>query len=852
VKPLRSTPSRRLFAVDRSSLDRLKSLRIAIGRRRISLGSIDLKPYLFPLIGVGAVVWVFFQFPGSIFYNRYFESYTIFDPGWSLRNNLSGWSDNFHLGYENFQELAYPCLLNALLIPIHALFGTEATSKIYPASIQAGCFLAFYVYTRRSFASLPRIGAAIVALFFATNPIASSPIHEGYSGMLIDYALLPIGLLAIDAAASRRAPHFLIGLPILFLLTGMYKIPEVAIDLGVFAALRWKTLRALFRAAPLAVVGFCSALAINLYWALPMLASVKIHATLPVQSDTAGEIAVTTQYASLTNVLMMKVFGVFGAATQTCSGCGWFNGAAYSIPTLIIVSAALAGLILRRRWSMLAVAAIAMAFSTGYRYQDEILGIPYQLVMQLPTFNIFRSASIGSFALVFAYADGLAAFLSWAEMRRPQLRLRTYAAGLACTILTGWPYLSGGLIEYQKAPDRTTAFFVRLPDQYPEIAKRFRSIPVDGPTLLMPNAPFADYGWGGKVNDFLPAYLARPTIAQFYWRQPSSSVQALLDSATAKFAKPIDRAAAMSVMRVQNVLIHDDVVGSAPVRRTAFGRTSYAHAGFAIVEPYQPPIARAEVSQSPVRLLNSLSEPNLVAFGDVITTTAVANVRQTFPCPLDGVIGRSDFPYDAASTPRQAIRRYEYDREYGCGRRIRFTVFTVGRARGSIELLSARNVPLRTLPSRRTALGATTIFSTSTVVRHGQHFAFVKEGRGDVVGETIGPDDANVTARPVPVSLAAGDLFASIPLALGDRVFAFNESSDPTWVAVDPAKPLTPLPKVVVNGYANGWLVGGRASIMLINGSQLLLDVGFAFATAAAAIALIIFTRLRRSAMGAP
>ena len=70
-------------------------------------------------------------------------------------------------------------------------------------------------------------------------------------------------------------------------------------------------------------------------------------------------------------------------------------------------------------------------------------------------------------------------------------------------------------------PPHFPNFVTSIPAYYAALRQRAALLPNDTPTLLLPNMPLASHAWGAYGNDFLPPYLAKPTLAVNYLPQPS-------------------------------------------------------------------------------------------------------------------------------------------------------------------------------------------------------------------------------------------------------------------------------------------------------------------------------------------
>lgn len=675
---------------------------------------------LLTCLAAAAAVWAFFSHPGAIFYNRYFEAPMIFSPGFTTASYFQGWSTAQHLGYATLTEPVYLSVVTFVIWLIHLPAGTAWTSEIYPALVQLWIFGSFLVFIRKKRPGAGYAVAVLSAFFFAVNPITAAAIHEGYSGMLVDYGLFPWTLLLVDYAERRNLPILLAALPLIYTATSMFKFPEVAINLAALAALRWNAIVRLYRAAPVAAVWTLVAFFANAYWAAPVALNAFTHRSFPIQADTASEIAVTTHYSTLSNVVLGRVFGIFESDAGLCSTCGYYEGAWFNLGMLLIVVAAFTGLIRRKRWGYLGVAIAAIIFATGYHYQDNLIGVPYQILMGLPLEGVFRAANVFSFILFFCYAAGLADFLTTVRAGRA-----TYIAALAAVVLAGLPAITGSLLEHGKPPAAT--FFVRVPNSYAGAREALDRENPRGVTLLLPNQSFAAYRWGASVQDFLPAYLRRPTISSWYWPQPSPLVQRVLDAATSAHPGSARFAALLRAMRVGAVFIHNDVEQTAPLKPRRYGRVIYRRGNVAVVIPPQSPLPAAEWASAPLTARTTVGAAVLAGrTGDAV------------------LLQRGH----GAPRPRPAVAQH-------------------------LDL----------------ALGAA---------------AWLRA-----------PADA--------------------------KAFVLHESDDPSWVLFERSGArLTALPHVAADGYANGWVVPGGASLLLVNLAQLAFLLGLAVAIAAAAGTIVV------------
>jgi hypothetical protein len=747
-----------------------------------------------------AVIWPFFQYPGTMFYNRYSEAWLFLNPQWLLASYFGGWSYYQHLGYPTLTETVYLSVQTLVVTGIHAIAGTAVTSKIYPALIQLWLLFSFLFFARKKFPQLSYGIALLAALFFTVNPITAAAIHEGYSGMLVDYGLFPWTLLLVDYAVERNTPALLAVIPLLYTLTSMFKFPEVAINLAALLVFRGRAVFALLRtsrsAIGLLVVAFC----LNFYWVLPIAFNAATHRSLPIQADTQSEIAVTTHYSSLSSVVLGRVFGIFGSDAHLCSGCSYYLGAYFNIAMLAIVVTAIIGLVRGRRWTYLGVLAACIILATGYHYQDEVIGIPYQILMGLPTMQIFRAANIFSLMAFFCYAAGLLHFFA---LLRDAPATRWYAAAALCAVaVAGLPLFTGSILEHGKPPAAT--FFVRIPAAYAQ-AKHALPQHSDGVTLLVPNQRFAAYRWGAAVQDFLPPYIGRPSIANWYWPQPSADTQRVLDEVTGPQTPVWNIAGALRSMRVDSVLVHNDVIG-AHADPARYGSLTFSQGGVSVVTP---PLQIAPMFESASTVLRAPpdSAASIAGWTGAVTATS--------PQPS----GCGDLPSGLAPAKvSRGVATFTY--ALRCNRPMRIVLLAAPSARAPGIFIRARHRK-NTLTVHRTAAGwettarlpqrGTVVVSSTSV--HGMLFA--------------------LPGQPLPNGGSALDLrlalgaWTSLRVPADARVIVVSQSSDPSWQIVAWTGGRAHFArKFVANGYANGWVVPRGATIWLLNLAQIAFLLG--------------------------
>jgi hypothetical protein len=790
--------------------------------------------------GCAAVSWMFFQHFGSVFYNRYFEAATIFDPTFTTSCAFQGWSTCSGTGYQTFTSILYVSFVALLMIAAHAVIGTAALSHVYPAAIQIGAFLSMYFYLRKRIPDAGTFANLFAALFYTENPLAAGMIHEGYSATLIDYALLPVSLLLIERAYEARRSHLVLLVPLLYALTGMYRMPLVFFSWVAIGVLEFEKLYAMLKTSRLLQIGLIAAMAVNLYWAVPMLSYIHYNQSAPVQSDTANEINVTTQYASLSNMTLLKSFEQFGSDTGICSGCGYYESAWALAALVFLVAVAIVALIRARAYRLLILMACALVFSTGFRYQDVLLGLPYQIAMGLPTLGLFRDPGKALIIVVFGYSCGLSLFVSGVKSRKFAVSRAAIVA--IAVIVAALPMLTGSILEYNKT-SAAGSYFVTVPAEYAQLRSYLlEHVSQTGNTLLLPPDESVTYDWGARVNDFLPAYLGRPTLGLTYWPQPSPYVQRALEEIENQTNSPYTINAWLSALRVNAVVIHNDVLSHPPITARSFGAVSARFGpNYTIRTPQGANVAVLEGATGTAAVPDSRDAAVFAAYED--TVAASPNVLSpanyaTSGCPKD-ILGTSAFTgFGEVHSSILPVRIW-------CASEVRVGASGSPALRGFFVAQRGRRM-LR-IPTEATIEGTATRFSAKSTFFGGWSLGFVRTSkRGQLLSLFVAPltPKPRIIRNQLPVIWRFDHLFAVITPAPFDTVVLLNQSFSDSWQAYNMGGSWTPLPKFLANGYANGWRTMGAREVLVFSWAQAAFFVGLLFATLALLVTIFVFARL--------
>jgi len=792
--------------------------------------------YLPFFIGLLALTWSYFSAPGKVLYIRYFEAYSFVNPGFEFMKDVGGWSSQLHLGSATLTEPSYISLVFFWLWSLVKVLGIALASAIYPASIIVLMYGGFVWFARSLFPKAPVLVLCLGAVFFCGNAYAAGFIHEGYSSMLIQWALIPICLKLIDLAAARDARLIAI-IPLLFIAAAMFQYPEVAIDFGVLLALRWRVIISTLRQRAYVTAALLLFFATNVYWVLPLLANLHSHESFPILSESAGDIDAATRYASLSNTFLLRSFTSFWTyayGARECSFCDYFIGPYYPLAMLAILGASFYGLWLRRLRLLFVVGLCAFVLATGYRYQDQIIGIPYQILMGLPIYSLFRGAGTFLSVGIFAISIGLVAFLENArDLLHSKQKLRLLL-GLAClaVCIACLPIISGRWIERGANVSPGVVGFPNFPVTFP---KAYKAAPTaldrvlgssDSVTLIRPDMPFADYRWGVYGNDFLPALLGRPTLSKSYWPQPNPQVDYFLN-ALSENQDAAFRVTALSGMRIGAVFIHNDT-NSGTAFPKHWGRIVWRQGDLAIVRPLSPPIPILEGGPSAVAVLGA--------------PTGSLAVRVT-----SGAITRSPEPHSADCFPKSGEAWANIQRPVTTDSPLTIGFPTRCDFRGTIRIVVMGRGRPRVVRKSRAGAG----LLAGVMHRNGiwNEFSFDSgnvKGARYVVESTAAPIDvASVSIVSLGSTSAKASaihfhpwlgLYQEIKVPPGDRVISLNESFDPEWLALSTCGGLRALRHFESNGYANGFYTGGCSDVLLVSGAGSLQALGYLLAVVALAL----------------
>lgn len=789
------------------------------------------------------VLWPFLVHPGEAFYNRFFEAGVIFNPSWLLSTYATGWSYNQHLGSQSSLEPAYLSILIPLMVPVVKIFGAIAASKIYPFVLQALPVVAMYAFARYYWAELPRWQCALIALFFGANPVVAGMLHDGYSSSVLNYISIPLSLLWIDRALAQGKPHRLLALPLYFLLTGHYRLPLVVLNWIFIFVLRGKPLVRQFRASPWLTAAFAAVLLVNLYWLLPALAFIKLSPVNPLASDTAGELQIIDKYASLSNVTLLKLFGAFGADNGICGTCAFYNGAYYLIAIVSLVAIGVYGLLKSRNWTIMGVLAASICLNTGYKYQDALIGVPYQILAGLPTLGIFRDANKFSLLIVFCYCVGMAAALSiFAASRR---RTILFAWTAVATIFSCLPILTGSILE---SSPRTPlgSFFVRIPGEYWR-AKAFSAVhppTADTAVLLAPSSGDANYDWGGRDSDFLYYLFGTPVVQRLHWPEPNPFVDQDLSVIYDPRYTPLVRNSLLSALRVSRVFVRDDVLNQPRVQLRSFGSVEQRFGRrYAFVTPALPPIPLFETAPAAANAASAATEAAYRTIAGEVTRDSYGAIAAASPpplrCPAGGIVyARSDF---AVFTEWKRLS--VFDNLTGCTAPVSVSYRVQGkpdaeivlvRRRGNGKYAVAARLPTHVVPQG----GDVQVSAVAAIPRRLYLALLARSSRTRALSARISaPNGAPLEPAPAGVTWYARPLLAKTSIPPNARVFVLNESYSASWIALQDGRAR---PHFLANGYANGWDVKPGA-LVLLNVAQAVWIAGVVLAVLAAVAALVLY-----------
>lgn len=785
-------------------------------------------------IGLLALTWSYFSAPGKILYIRYFEAYSFFNPGFVFTNDVGGWSSLLHLGYPTLTESSYISLLFFWLWALVKIFGVALASAIYPASIIAVMYAGFFWFSRSLFPKSPPLFLSIAGVFFCGNAYATGFIHEGYSSMLVQWALIPICLKIIDVAAARDARLIAI-IPLLFIGAAMFQYPEVAIDLMFLLALRWRTIGAILQQNGFVMAALLLFFAVNVYWMLPLLANLHSHASFPILSESSGDISAATRYASLSNTFLLRSytsFWTYAYGARECSFCDYLVAPYYPLAMVAILIASLYGLWAKQLRLLFVICLVAFILATGYRYQDDLIGIPYQILMGLPIYGLFRGAGMFLSASIFAISIGLVAFL---EYMRDKVRAQSkwlLLSAIACiaVVVACLPMISGRWLERGTSASPGIVSFPNFPVTLP---RAYKAAPAalnrmlgtsDAVTLILPNMPFANYRWGVYGNDFLPALLGRPTLSKMYWPQPNPQVDYLLNELSVNKDRAF-RETALAAMRIGAVLIHDDTDSGRAITRN-WGRLVWENGHLSIVRPPLKTIPILEAGPVAVRVLGAPSSSTAVR----VTSGAIARPFAASPAGCSSSFDEAWADVYAPIVPGKPIT-------VGFPLRCQFrgilqvTVLGRGGIRVFRQVDSSVAVPLS---GRLHRDGIWTRFTFDAGNIKGARYVIQSTGAA--------ADVASVRVRGTGTPLAKAKaiafhpwmgLYQEIKLPIGDKVMSLNESYDPEWLAFSACNGLKLVPHFLANGYANGFYSGDCRRIVLVSGAGVVQALGFALAAVA-------------------
>lgn len=792
-------------------------------------------------IAIGLLVWPYFEFPHSLFYMRYFDTDTLMNPGWFFRRLISMWDYNLHLGYASETNISYLSLQEALLalLPRAPIFLSHA-EPIVTLAFVFGCMYAFLTFR---YPDVPRAISVAAGLFYACNPYVTTLVHDGYSTLLVDYGLFPMSLLIIDYAARRRRFELIAMVLVLHTLLSMYTYPIVAINMIGIAILRFPTLRAALVASTRLRWAIMGALALNAFWAFPLVAGLKLHTFIPVLSETTGDVSIITRYASLSNSLLMRLYaGIWTAygAIPECTICRYYTTPQYMIAALAIALGSMYAWWRTQQRLLFGTAILFLVLATGYRYQDEIVGIPYQILMSLPLFGIFRGANFFLSIASFCYAMGIVA----AYQISPKTWMSVVAVW-ACVLGVGFPTLGGGYIEVAKDLHGSKPFpnhIVTIPSAYAELKSRIDRIPPNDVTLIVPKMPFANYSWGAYGNDFLMPYLGRPTLSQFLWPQPNLKVQGALDELTDPDLLPTTATDLMRVMRIGHIVVHDDVNEVPPVIRETYGTELFHKDAVALLAARAPVLPMFQVDDA-VAYVYSAHE--IQHYAAIFGRPAIVPQKARDVCPRANPAAWTDLDYATYDQPASlrfpvaCAGTFDVKIVHAAAKPLFISVTRHGEKQEFRRLLQYRSAARYAIDEIRVQVDRNTNLAVGAASGDRLILLTVGEPRD---GRTFG-------VRAIsPPSFAFGLLGVTAISERTARVIAWNASNDPVWCGILRDKSgFHLLGKEVANGYASLWYVKPNSDFILLNLAQLALYLGIVVSIAGAVLLTLTLSRATRA-----
>ncbi len=774
--------------------------------------------------------------PNRFLYIRYFDADTIFGPLWKLRDLVNVWDGQFHLGYAHARDLSYLSVQEIVSVLMSPL-GEDFRNRSSLIAVSLAIFFAFWWYLRVRFPRVPGTVSAMAAFLYAANPFVVAFIHDGYSGLLVDYALLPVALLIVEWARRSRRPVRLSLIPLMFVLTGMYNLTSVLVALIGTAVLEFPYIYESLRTSRAAAIATGLAFSLNIYWLLPLFYDLTLHPKQPILAESAGDISVLTSAGTLTNAFLLRSYPEIWTkayGTRECVGCAFYESPWFMLAMLAVAICAIAGLLRARRYGVLAALAASILIATGYHYQSEIIGVPYLILMGLPLFDAFRS-SVKFAALTAAfYSVGLVYFYVTLARWRTGF---TIACSFAVVVIA-LPYVTGTLIERSPdSPPHFPNFVVSIPPDYAQLRQHASLLPDEQPTLLLPNMPLAAYRWGAYGNDFVPAYLGKPTLAVSYLPQPSWQMEQILQRLTARQSSREAREALLRALGISRVVYRDDVTQTFPLPRTEFGKQIAAYGALHVMnsERAYPPF-----------MISRTMDPVAGVVGIASYAGFWERTSRGFDNARDGgavCSGQAQLGLDVHEIGRKHAQ--VLDVPTTCAQPL--TVLLVFAPAG------IRDVRLSEQGGRE-AVAATFQLSHGTKLMRftmppGPHTFIITGRRGSVVTGVAG---RHISTAPFSLTHVdperAGVMGYRFPPLSFAHYTIFNQNFDPSWAGfVRVGGHWQPLGNFMADGFANAWDVPAQAPLVIVNTLQIAAWLSAALALLLLAAYAYVLTRALRA-----
>ncbi len=776
--------------------------------------------------------WPFLIAPGQFLYVRYFDADTLFGPFWKLRDLVNVWDAQSHLGYAHARDLSYLSIqeiVSALMSPL----GSDFRNRSSLVCVALFVFLAFWCYLRVHFHRVPGTIAAVAAFFYAANPFVVAFIHDGYSGLLVDYALLPVALLIVEWARRRGRPLIVSFIPLLFLLTGMYNLTSVLVALIGTAVLEFEYLWNALRTSRVAAWATALAFSLNLYWLLPLLYDLAIHPKQPILAESAGDISVLTSAGTLTNAFLLRSYPELWTkayGTRECVGCAFYESPWFMMAMFAIAVCAIVGLLRARRIGLLVALAASILIATGYHYQSEILGIPYLILMGLPTFDAFRSNVKFSALTAAFYSIGLMYFY----VMLPRWRARFAVASAIAVVLIALPYVTGRLIERSPdSPPRFPNFVVTIPEYYSELRQHANLLPDERPTLMLPNMPLAAYRWGAYGNDFLPAFLGKPTLAVSYLPQPSWQMEQILQKLTARRGSREGRQSLLRALGISRILYRDDVGQTYALAPSEFGKPLATFGAMHVLDS-----AGAFPQFAVAREMDPVSG-----------VTGIASYAGFWSRPTRGFDGARDGAAVCAGRAQIGLDVVEIGRKHTqvlaipttCSHKLHVALVLDRAGVRDFGIAEDGRVPT----VLRVASGPRGTALATFVMPAGRHTYIISGRRNAIVTGVAG---VKISRAPYRIMQAAwsrvgqvGYRFEPLPFS---HYLIFNQNFDPSWAGyVQADGRWRPLSNFMADGYANAWDVPAQTPLVIVNTLQITAWIAAALTLLLLALYLYVLAR---------